>query len=169
MRWWKYGTEEALTMVPNYLITGILAMSVSVFIIIWSSFFVGKRYGTIVFLLLFILLTLVGGRIGFTTFYIVTWAYATRISKALNWWRKMLTQKARKHLAGIWPYTLIATAVCWLLVIEIAIFGYFPGQIDAEVLSNLCIVFLLSIMIFINLSFVSGFAHDIERHAPDSK
>jgi hypothetical protein len=162
MRWWKHGTEEAFTIIPNYLITGICAMSVSVFIIVWSLLFVDKKHGTIVFLLLFILLTLVGGGIGFTPFYIVTWAYATRISKTLNWWRKMLTQRVRKHLAKIWPYTLVATAICWLLAIEIAIWGYFPGQEDPEIILSICWMSLLLAMIFTNLSFVSGFAQDIE-------
>jgi hypothetical protein len=169
MRWWKYGTEEAFTIIPNYLITGIFAMSVSIFIIIWSLFSADKKYGTIVFLLLFILLTLVGGGIGFIPFFIVTWAYATKINKTLNWWRKLLTQNVRKYLARIWPYTLIATAICWLMLIEIAIFGYYPGQKDAEILSNICATFLLLTMIFVNLSFISGFAHDIGRNAPDSK
>lgn len=169
MRWWKYGTEEAFTVIPNFLMTGIFAMSVSVFIIIWLLFFVDKKHGTIVFLLLFILLTLVGGGMGFIPFYVVTWAYATRVDKPLNWWRKILNQKVRRPVGKIWPYTLMAAAICWLILLEIAIFGYFPGQTDAEILSNLCVVFLLFTMIFINLSFVSGFAHDIERHTPDSK
>ena len=163
MRWWKYGTEEAITLIPNFLITGIFAMSVSVFIIIWSLLFVDKKHGTTVFISLFILLTLVGGGIGFVPFYIVTWAYATRMNKPLTWWRKILTQKVRRVIAKIWPYTLIAAAVCWFLLIEIAIFGYFPGQTDAEILSIICALMLLFTMIFINLSFISGFAHDIER------
>lgn len=163
MRWWKYGTEEAFTIVPNYLITGICAMSVSVFIIIWSLLFVHKKHGRTVFLLLFILLTLVGGGIGFVPFFIITWAYASRMNKPLTWWRKILTQKARKPVAKIWPYTLMAAAICWLILLEIAIWGYFPGQTDPETISNICGIFLLFAMIFINLSFVSGFAHDIER------
>lgn len=169
MIWWIHGTEGAFTLIPNYLITGIFAMSVSVFIIIWSLFFVDKKHGRTVFLLLFILLTLVGGGIGFIPFYIITWAYATRINKTVNWWRKLLTQKVRKHLAVIWPYTLTATAICWLTAIEIAIFGYFPGQTDPDMILNICWTFLLFAMIFVNMSFVSGFAHDIERPAPDSK
>jgi hypothetical protein len=169
MRWWKHGTEEAFTIIPNYLITGIFAMGVSIFIIIWSLFFVDKKYGRIVFLLLFILLTLVGGGIGFVPFFIVTWAYATRMNKPLNWWKKILTQKVRKPVTKIWPYTLIASAICWLILIEIAIFGYFPGQKDAEILSNICAIFLLLTMIFVNLSFISGFARDIGRHTADSE
>ena len=163
MRWWKYGTEEAFTIIPNFLITGICAMSVSVFLIIWSLFFVHKTHGRTVFLLLFILLTLVGGGIGFIPIFFVTWAYATRMNKPLNWWKKILTQKVRKPVTKIWPYTLTVSAICWLMLIEIAIFGYFPGQKDTEILSNICAIFLLLTMIFVNLSFISGFARDIGK------
>jgi len=169
IKWWKHGTEDAFTIIPNFLITGICAMIVSAFIIIWSLFFIDKKYGTTVFILLFILLTLVGGGIGFIPFFIVTWAYATRINKTVNWWRRIFSQKVRKPLAKIWPYALIVIAVCWLLAIEIAIFGYFPGQTDPDTILNICWTFLLLAMIFINLSFVSGFAHDIERHTLDSE
>ena len=169
MRWWKHGGEDAFTIIPNFLIAGICAMSVSAFIIIWSLFFIDKKYGAILFLLLFILLTLVGGGIGFAPFFIVTWAYSTRINKTLNWWRRILSQKVKKPLAKIWPYTLIGAAICWFMAIEIAIFGYFPGQTDPDIIFNIPWKFLLFAMIFINLSFISGFAHDIERHTTDSK
>jgi hypothetical protein len=165
MKWWKYGTEDALTIIPNFLLTGITAMCVSIFIIIWSLFFIDKKYGRLTFLLLFILLTIVGGGVGFVPFFIVTWAYATRMNKNLNWWNKVLIQNVRKYLARIWRYTLTATAICWFLAMEIAVFGYFPGQTNPETLFNICWTFLLFTMIFINLSYISGFAHDIERHA----
>lgn len=163
MRWWQYGTEEAFTLIPNYLITGICAMAVSVFIMIWSLCFVDKKNGTTVFLLLFILLTLVGGGMGFIPFYIVTWAYATRIHKPLRWWRRILGQKLRRYLSRVWPFALVAAIASWLILIEIAIWGYFPGQTDPEVISNISALFLLLTMIFINLSYISGFARDIER------
>lgn len=163
MKWWEYGTEGAFTVVPNYLITGILAMGVVVFIIFWSLFFVHKKHGSSVFLVSFILLTLVGGGIGFIPFFVVTWAYATRLDKPLSWWRRKLNPKVRKNLGKLWPYTLIAVAICWLLAIGIAIFGYFPGQTDPEILLSICWTFLLFAMIFINLSFVSGFANDIKK------
>lgn len=167
MRWWKYGTEEAFTLIPNYLITGICAMAVSIFIIIWSLWFVDKKNGTTVFLSLFIMLTLVGGGIGFIPFYIVTWAYATRIHKPLNWWRRILGRKLRRCLAAVWPYALVAGVFSWLILIEIAIWGYVPGQTDSEIISNISALFLLLTMVFINLSFISGFAFDIERQAPE--
>lgn len=163
MQWWEHGSEDAFTLIPNYLFTGICAVSISIFIIFWSIFFVQGKLGTTIFLFLFILLVAVGGGIGFIPFFLVTWAYATRINKSLNWWRKILVPKVRKTLANIWTYALILTALCWLIAIEIAIFGYSPIQTEPDVLLNICWSFLLITMIFINLSFVSGFAHDLEK------
>jgi len=160
MQRWAYGGEDALTIISNYLVTGIASMSVSVFIIIWSVLFVHRSHGPVVLLLLFILLTLVGGGIGFIPFFIVTWAYATRINKPLIWWKRILKGKASTSIASIWPYTLSAAFVCWGIAIEIAILGYFPGQSDAEVLIAIVWAFLLATMLLINISYVSGFAYD---------
>src|SRR5208283_296635 len=35
-RMWVYGTEDAFTLVPNFLLTGILAIILSLAIMIWS-------------------------------------------------------------------------------------------------------------------------------------
>lgn len=160
---WAYGGEDALTIIPNFLVTGIASISVSVFIIIWSVLLVHRRHGPAVLLLLFVLLTLVGGGIGFIPFFIVTWAYATRINKPLIWWKKKLPRMAFPSIGSIWPYTLGAAVVCWGIAIEIAIMGYFPGQSDAKILLAIVWAFLLAAMLFINISYVSGFAYDIRR------
>src|SRR5450759_2876290 len=60
-RMWLYGTEDAFTLVPNFLATGILAMAVGVLIIVWSIGFIDRGNGSRVFLLLGALLFLVGG------------------------------------------------------------------------------------------------------------
>ncbi|NVM01028.1 MAG: hypothetical protein HWN67_01715, partial [Candidatus Helarchaeota archaeon] len=98
-RMWLYGTEGAFTLIPHFLITGIFAMSISIFIIIWSVGFVHKKHGTSIFLLLFIVLFLVGGGIAQILFFLPTWAYATRINKPLNWWKRILPEGIRKTLA----------------------------------------------------------------------
>jgi hypothetical protein len=169
MQRWAYGGEDAFTLIPNYLVTGIASMSVSVFIIIWSVLFVHKRHGPVVLLLLFVLLTLVGGGIGFIPFFIVTWAYATRIAKPLIWWKKILSKKASTAIGAIWPYTLSAAVVCWGVAIEIAVLGYFPGHSDAEILLAIVWAFLLAAMLLINITCISGFAHDTKSfNAGDS-
>ena len=40
-----WGTEEAFTIVPNFLMTGILAVIVSLAIIVWSIGFVHRKHG----------------------------------------------------------------------------------------------------------------------------
>jgi len=163
MQRWAYGGEDALTIIPNFLVTGIASISVSVFIILWLVLFVHRRLGPAVLLLLFVLLTLVGGGIGFIPFFIVTWAYATRINKPLIWWKRILLRMTFPSIRSIWPYTLGAAVACWGIAIEIAIMGYFPGQSDAEILLAMVWAFLLAAMLFINISYVSGFAYDIKR------
>ena len=161
MQSWEFGGEEALTIIPNFLVTGVCAMCVSVFIIIWSLFFLQGRNGRRVFLLSFLILVLVGGGIAVVPFFAVTWAYSTRMDKPLTWWRKRLAGKKQKSLSRIWPYSLAAAVVCCLVALEIAIWGYFPGQTDADVLLNIDAAFLLLTMMFVNLSFISGFAKDV--------
>src|SRR5665647_3398303 len=51
-RMWVYGTEEAFTLVPNFLVTGILAMTVGTLVIVWSIGFIDRKDGSRVFLLL---------------------------------------------------------------------------------------------------------------------
>lgn len=58
-----WGTEEAFTIIPNYLLTGILAILVSLAIIVWSLKYVQTKHGASVLGLLFILLFLFGGGI----------------------------------------------------------------------------------------------------------
>lgn len=162
LRWWQYGGEDAVTLIPNFLVTGMAAMGVSIAIVFWALNFVHRRRGVLVLLLLFMLLTAVGGGVGFVPFFLVTCAYATRIGKPLNWWRKTLSPRMRQALAPIWPHALAAAAVCWLLAIGIAIFGYVPGLSDPDMLLAVCWAFLLLTMILANVSFIAGFAADID-------
>jgi hypothetical protein len=157
---WAYGGEDALTIIPNFLAAGIASMSLSVSIILWLVLFVHRRLGPTVLLVLFILLTLAGGGIGFIPFFIVTWAYSTRMSKPLTWWRTILPRIPLPAIGSIWPYTLCAAVVCWGMAIEIAISGYFPGQSEAAILIAIVWALLIAAMLLINISYVSGFACD---------
>ena len=164
---WYYGTEEAFTLVPNFLITGILAMSISLAIIVWSIGFLHTKHGATVFGLLFVLLFLFGG--GIAAQIVIappTWAAATRINKPLTWWRKRLPENVRRLLSGIWPYSLVFGSISFVIGLLIAIFGYVPGMSDPERVINVCWAFIFGggWAVFL-LTFVAGFAHDIERTA----
>jgi len=163
MQWWVHGSEDAFTLIPNFLITGICAMCVSIIIMIWSLFCLHKRNSTTIFLLLFILLVLVGGGIGFIPFFIVTWAYATRINTPLTRWKKWLKPKIRNSIAFFWPYALAVTAICWLTAIEIAVFGYVPGVSNPDLKLGICWSFLFIAFVLLNVSYISGFSYDINE------
>jgi hypothetical protein len=75
-----------------------------------------------------VLLTLVGGGIGHILLYMPTWALATRIHKPLDWWEKHMPVRLRKICSALWIYSLAATVISWLILMELGIFGYFPGQ-----------------------------------------
>ena len=168
-RFWLYGTEGAFTIIPNFLVTGIFAILVGISIVLWSVKYIHLKHGTTVFLLLLILLTLVGGGIGHIILFLPTWAYATRINKSLAWWEKILPAQLRKVLSKLWIYSLAMTVISWLFVMELGILGYFPGETNPETILNIVFIFLFSAVILANLTFIFGFAWDLEyRKLADS-
>jgi hypothetical protein len=162
-RYWVHGTEGAFTIIPNFLVTGILVILVSVVIIVWSVKYMHVKHGATVFLSLFIVLTLVGGGIGHILLFLPTWAYATRIHKSLDWWKNILTGRLRKTLSKLWMYGLVATAISWFIVMELGIFGYFPGQTNPDAILNIVFVLLFFTVILVNVAFICAFARDIEE------
>lgn len=162
-RFWIHGTEGAVTLIPNFLITGICVLLVSLAIIVWSVKYIQVKHGATVFLFLLILLTLVGGGIGHIVLFIPVWAYATRINKPLDWWKKILPNKTTTVLAKTWMPLLVFTSLSWLIVMELGIFGYFPGQTDPDTILNICLGFVLFTVFLANLTFICAFARDIEE------
>ncbi len=159
---WLHGTEEAFTIIPNFLLTGILAIVVGLAIMVWSAGFVHQKHGPSIFILLFVLLFLVGGGIGQIVFFLPTWAVSTRINKPLTWWRKVLPENVRRVLAKLWPVSLVAGLLCFLIALEIAVFGFIPGVTDPEQKLYICWSFLGAGLGTFLLTFVAGFAHDIQ-------
>lgn len=162
---WVHGTEEAFTIVPNFLATGLLAIAVSIAIMVWSVRFIDTKHGPTVFILLFVLLFLVGGGIGQIVFFISTWLYSTRINKPLIWWRKVLPERARGVLGKLWRPALAVCVLAFLFALEIAIFGYVPGltSSDADLALYICWSLLLGALVLINFTFIAGFADDIQH------
>lgn len=162
-RFWIHGTEAAFTIIPNFLITGICVILVASTTILWSVKYIQVNHGATVFLLLLILLTLVGGGIGYMILFLPTWAYSTRINKSLAWWKNTLSSRLRKKMSKLWIYGLIATSISWLIVMEMGIWGYFPGQTNPDTILITVFLFLFLTVILANLTFICGFARDIEE------
>jgi hypothetical protein len=119
--------------------------------------------------LLFILLFLVGGGIAAQIMFVpVTWAAATRINKPLIWWRKVLSENVRRVLAKLWLAFLVIGSISFLIGLSIAIFGFVPGESNPERILSICWSFIFTggLGMFL-LSFVAGFAHDIQQSAQE--
>ena len=162
-RFWLLGTEDAFTLIPNFMFTGIASMIVGLAIIIWSLWFLPGRYGRTVFLGLFILSFLVGGGIGQVAFFIPAWAFATRMNKPLTWWRKVLPRSTWTFLSGLWIVTLVLATISILIGLEMAIFGFFPGLTDPEAIQDTALRFVLTSAILYVVTFIAGFGHELKR------
>jgi hypothetical protein len=161
-RFWVHGTEEAFTIVPNFLITGLLSMAVGLTIILWSARSLHTKHGATIFILLFLLLLLVGGGVGQVVFFLPAWAFATLINKSLTGWQKLLPIVFRGFLAKLWPYTMAIASALFLFALEIAIFGYVPGMGDADQKLYLCWSCLGIGLVIMLVTYIAGIAADIK-------
>jgi hypothetical protein len=70
--------------------------------------------------------------------FTLTWGVATPIRAPLVFWRRLIPAAARPLLSCIWPWTLTAATVLFLVALEIAIFGYIPGVVDRLRILHIC-------------------------------
>ncbi len=70
----------------------------------------------------------------------------------------------RIRISKLWIYTLIITVFLFLMALEIAIFGNFPGIDDPGAILYICWSILGLSSLLLHVSFISGYAHDIEKH-----
>ncbi|MBN2350742.1 MAG: hypothetical protein JXJ22_18030 [Bacteroidales bacterium] len=162
-RMWPNGSDGAFTLIPNFLITGIAAILVSTAIIWWTLFYIDKKHGPVIFLILFVILTLTGGGIGHIPFYILTWLYARKMNTENHRWIKALPLKVRKMLSKTWLSATIVTASFFIIGLEISVFGYVPGMYDPDKILIICWSFLFVALFLINYSYIAGIAYDIDN------
>ena len=167
-RFWPGGTEPALTIVPNFFITGILAMLAGLLVIIWSAAFMQKKYSSGVFFLVSLFQFLVGG--GFAQIFLVlmTTLAATQINTPWNGWRRFLPGFLRRFLSSVWLALLIIFALTLLISMFAAIFGFIPvisGLLNLKTENTTGLLYSLgySMLALLPLTILSGLAHDIER------
>jgi len=150
------GCEPAMTIMPNFFVTGVLAIIVSFIVILWAAAFVQRKNGGLVLILLSITLFLVGGGFASAVVGIFAGVAGTRIQAPFTWWRAHLSVNSRRFLATLWPWSLIAYLLWfpgeWIL-------GYFFN----EYLLNLGLMSLFLDLGLGLLAVLTGFAYDIQR------
>lgn len=162
-RFWQYGEETALTIIPNFLVTGILAVIFGILVTIWSIKFIDKKYGGGVLFLLGVTLFLFGG--GFAPIFmtIIASLTATRINKPLKFWHSVLPGFIRSFLGKIWIEILVAFVLIFIVSVLIAIFGWpLTSFYNADTALNILNLFSYIMLGLMFLFPLTGFAYDIQ-------
>ena len=150
-------TYFAVTIIPNFFITGILAIIVSSLVILWSVKYVQKKNGVLIFLGLSITQMLVGG--GWVIdLALMTCIIATRIDKSLNWWRSHLPTKLRLWLVQLLPFSLVVYMIISFGMLVFTILG-----VDDATLIKPIEILAVAMFLPILLMIFSALAHDIQR------
>jgi hypothetical protein len=123
-RFWVHGSEPAFTLIPNFLVTGILAMIAGLMVIVWSVAFIDKKYGALVLLGLSITMFLVGGGFAPPVFAIVAILAVILMNKPFRGLRTHIPAKLIDLLAKLWKIALVPFIALALIEIITAIFGY---------------------------------------------
>lgn len=158
---WKQGGEGAFTLIPNFLITGLVATLVGLLIILWSLWRLHARSGPAIFLILGMASLLTGGGVAQIVLFTITWAVATCIHGSLAFWQRTIPKGLRSILGVVWPWTLAASVLLFLIALEIAVFGYVPGVRNESELLHVCWAVLAMALALYLVSVGSGFARDI--------
>ena len=152
--------EPAMTIVPNLLITGILAIVASLAFLVWATLFAHRKRGGLVLLLLSIAMLLVGGGFGPPLLGIILSLAASRINAPLEWWRRHLPAGARPFLAALWPWSLGAGLTAWLSLFPgLPIASYYWGVGD----ERLVVAIIALAFGFLFVTILTGLARDLPR------
>ena len=163
-RFWPLGTEIAFSVLPNYLLSGLLSMAFGLAIIIWSGLFIEKRYGALILAMLTVLLFLSGGGFAPAGSAIVAVIAAANINRSHSWWGHYLPEVIQRFLASTWKVALIAVVVLYLFCLWSAIFGWpLTRLFDAMTVNNTLLLIgqcALGLMFYL---IPAGFAYDLRN------
>ncbi len=144
-----HACEPAMSIIPNFLITGILAMLLSLALIVWAVWFLQSKYGGWVQMALSVLLLLFGGGFFPPIIAFVGGLAGTQINRPLSGQPTPLSHFA----ARLWPWSLVVF-VAWTL-------GQFPvGHFFNEFLTSIMFVSLFVILTSLALVVYTAYAHD---------
>lgn len=147
--------EPALTIIPNFFITGVLAIILGIITIIWSLGFLQRKHGGGILIFLSIGLLLFGGGLFPPLIGTVAGVVATRIRKPLTWWRAHAAGTVLRMLAKVYPWALIAYLT---IVFGQFIVGYFFNDFLMSIM-GITVLFILG---FLLLAALSAFANDAQ-------
>jgi hypothetical protein len=151
-----HGCFPAVTLVPNFQVTGILALAVSLAVAVWAALFVGRKWGGPVLIALALLMLPVGGGIIPVVIGVVAGAAGTRIHTPPDRLAARLSGRSLGALAKLWPWSLVAYFL-WIPS------QYALGTLFNDFMSKLSFPALLLEFALLMLAILSASAYDIKK------
>lgn len=152
--------EPAMSIVPNFFITGLLAVVFSALYMMWATKFVQRKHAGLVMILLAIVMLLVGGGIFPPIIGIFIGILATRINTPSIEQRTRPTVSRQSFLSKVWPWSFVVCVSGWLILFPGAnLLGYFFGVDDPNLIVILVIFALGSLL----LTVIAGLMRDRRR------
>ena len=149
-----HGCEPAMTVIPSFIVTGILAIIVGLVTMVWAGFFLQRKRGGLVLILLSVVLLLVGGGLFPPVIGIVAGVVGTRINAPVT----RRPARLARFLAALWPWPL-AAFFAWVA-------GQFViGHFFNDFLMNSGVLIPFMILGLMALAIASAYARDVERAA----
>lgn len=144
--------EPAMSILPNFLITGILAVILSLLVLIWSAGFIQRKSGGAVLILLSVVLLLFGGGFFPPIIGIAGGLAGTKINQPLP---EKKPSGFLRFAARLWPWPLVIFMV-WVL-------GQFPvGYFFNDFLTSIMGFGMLLILTMLPLSVYTAYARDVQ-------
>ncbi|HSL45894.1 MAG TPA: hypothetical protein VK897_20850 [Anaerolineales bacterium] len=151
--------EPAMTIVPNYLVTGLLAIFFScVFLVVFVKPSLDRKPNIVLFALL-ILMLLTGGGFGPPILGIIAVLIALKRNSPLKTWSK-LHPKYHSVLSMLWPWSFGLCLLGWLMLFPGAALIVFITGVDNALLM---IIPILIAFTFIPVTLLLGFSRDLLR------
>ncbi len=149
--------EPAMTIIPNYLITGFLAMLFScTFLVVLLKPSPNRKPFIILFALLFLML-LAGGGFGPPILGLIAVLIGLKRNSPLKTWSK-LPQKLHRVLGKLWPWSFGLCLMGWLMLFPGAALVSFLTGSDSALLMIIPIIIAFG---FIPITLFLGFSRDI--------
>ncbi len=151
------GGEPALTVVPNLLITGILAVLFSAAYLLCAVLYTRRQSSGRALMLLSIPMLLAGAGIFPPVLGLLIGAAAGRSSCGPAWWAKILPNRAHQNFGTAWPVLIIICMAAWLLMFPgLNILSHFFGVTD----DTLMLILLAAALVSLKLTFLAAWSHD---------
>ncbi len=154
--------EPAMTIIPNYLLTGLLAILFSgLFLTVLAKLRLNRWAIPLLFALL-ILMLLAGGGFGPPILGMIAALIALKRNSSLNLWSK-LPSNLHNVLSSLWPWSFGLCLLGWLMLFPGAVLIAFFTGVDHALLM---LIPILVAFTFIPITLLLGFSRDIlERKA----